>query len=154
MDETLRQLGGLLLGAIPTIILMLLVYGAYAALVHKPLERVLGERHAKTGGAMEKARADIAQAEARAAEYERRLREARLAIFKLIEGRRQKALQARAAAVSEARHQAQDHVEQARSAIEKDTQIAKTALESEARRLAEAIIQVVLGPAASVEAGR
>ena len=64
MDETLRQLGELLLGSVPTIIMMVLVYAIYSVLVHKPLTRVLAERRAKTEGAIEKARADVAAAEA------------------------------------------------------------------------------------------
>ena len=153
MEETLRQLGGLLLGALPTVILMLVVYGAYAVLVHKPLEQVLDERHRKTEGAIEKARADIASAEARTAEYEQRLREARIAIFKAQESRRQKAQQARAAAVAETRKNAQGKVEDARSAIERDKQSAQAGLQSEAGQLAQAIIQTVLPPVAA-EAGQ
>jgi len=106
MDETLRQLGGLLLGSIPTIILLVVLYGAYAVIVHKPLSRVLAERRAKTEGAIEKARADVAAAEARTAEYEQRLREARMAVFRTQEARRQAALQARAAAVAFAKETA------------------------------------------------
>src|SRR5580765_295624 len=118
MDETLRQLGGLLLGSIPTVIMLLLLYVSYTVIVHKPLTRVLAERRAKTEGAVEKARADMAAAEARTAEYEQRLREARMAVFKSQEARRQAALQARAAAVAEARTKAQSQVDQARQAIE------------------------------------
>ena len=114
MDETLRQLGGLLLGSVPTIIFMVLVFGLYTSLVHKPLVRVLTERHAKTQGAVEKARADIAAAEARTADYEQRIREARLGIFKAQEGRRQQALQARATAVAAARARANEQIEAAR----------------------------------------
>src|SRR5580700_6852031 len=106
MDEILRQLGGLLLGSIPTIIFVVLLYAIYAVLLHKPLVKILAERRAKTEGAMQKARADIAAAEARTAEYEQRLREARLALFKNQEARRQAALQARAAAVARARAKA------------------------------------------------
>src|SRR5215469_14254801 len=102
MDETLRQVGELLLGSIPTIILMVLLYVAYKFIVHKPLTAVLEERHSRTEGAVEKARADVAAAEARTAEYEQRLREARAAVFKAQEARRQAALQARSAAVSTA----------------------------------------------------
>ena len=72
MDETLRQVGELLLGSIPTIVFMVLLYGIYTVLVHKPLVKVLAERRSKTEGAVEKARADIAAAEARTAEYEQR----------------------------------------------------------------------------------
>ena len=147
MDETLRQVGGLLLGSVPTIIIFLLVYGLYTVLVHKPLSRVLGERQARTQGAIEKARADVASAEARTAEYEQRLREARLTLFKAQEARRAKASQARAERVAEARKQAQDQVEQARAAIERDKTLATSTLEAEAGRLASEIIRTVLEPA-------
>jgi F-type H+-transporting ATPase subunit b len=147
MDETLRQVGELLLGSIPTIIFMVLLYGIYSALVHKPLVRVLAERRSKTEGAIEKARADIAAAEARTAEYEQRLREARIAVFKNQEALRQQALQARAAAVAEARNRAQAQVEQARAAIEKDKVAAQAGLEAESGKLAAEIIRTVLRPA-------
>ena len=62
MDETLRKLGELLLGSIPTVILLLVVYAAYTVIVHKPLAKVLAERRAKTEGAIEKASADMAAA--------------------------------------------------------------------------------------------
>jgi len=148
MDETLRQVGELLLGSIPTIVFMVLLWGAYTVLVHKPLARVLEERRGKTQGAIERARADVAAAEARTAEYEQRLREARMAVFKNQEARRQQALQARAAAAAEARTRAQAQVEQARAAIEKDKVAAQEGLQAESGRLAAAIIRTVLQPAA------
>src|SRR5450432_3226455 len=111
MDETLRQLGELLLGAVPTVILLALLYALYTTIVHKPLRRVLEERRSKTEGAIEKSRADIAAAEARTAEYEQKLREARAAVFKAAEARRQSALQTRADAVAVARSKAQAQVE-------------------------------------------
>ena len=147
MDETLRQVGGLLLGSVPTIVIFLLVYGFYTVLVHKPLTRVLAERHARTQGAVEKARADVASAEARTAEYEQRLREARLALFKAQEARRAKASRARAERVAEARKQAQEQIEAARTAIERDKAVATNTLEAEAGRLASEIIRTVLEPA-------
>ena len=147
MDETFRQIGELLLGSVPTIIFFLLLYGLYSVLVHKPLTRVLGERRARTAGAIEQARADIAKAEAQAAEYEQRLRDARLALFKAQEARREKASQARAAAMAEVRSQAQAQVEQERTAIESQKRVAMSSLESEAGRLATEIIRTVLEPA-------
>ena len=146
MDETLRQLGGLLLGSIPTIILLLVLYGAYAVIVHKPLSKVLAERRAKTQGAIEKARADVAAAEARTAEYEQRLREARMAAFRTQEARRQTAMQARAAAIAKARARAQEQVKQAREAIEQDKILAQEGLQAESARLANEIIRQVLRP--------
>src|SRR5271165_2432913 len=129
MQQTLLQLSELLLGAVPTIILLALLYILYTQLVHKPLLRVLAERRARTQGAMEKARADIAAAEARTSDYEQRLREARVKIFKNQEARRQQALQVRSEAVSQARAKAQDQVKQARAGIEQDKQQAAASLE-------------------------
>ena len=90
MDKTLQQLGELLLGAVPTVILLALLYALYTAIVHKPLQRALAERRSKTEGAVEKSRADIAAAEARTSEYEQKLREARAAVFRAQEARRQR----------------------------------------------------------------
>jgi F-type H+-transporting ATPase subunit b len=149
MDETLRQIGELLLGSIPTIIFFVLLFGLYVVIVHKPLARVLAERHARTQGAIEKARADIATAEARTAEYEKRLRDARLALFKAQEARRARAAQARAEAVADARKQAQAQIEQARAMIEADKNTAMSSLETEVGRLASEIIRTVLQPALS-----
>jgi len=152
MDEILAQLGGLLLGSIPTLIFLVLLYGIYTGLVHKPLVGVLVERHAKTEGAVEKARADIAAAEARTAEYEQRLREARAAVFKRLEMHRQQALQARSDAVAQARARAQARVQEAKAAIQKDKQSAQGSLEAESVRLAAVIIRTVLLSAAQVPA--
>ncbi|HEY1265196.1 MAG TPA: hypothetical protein VGF06_16825 [Terriglobales bacterium] len=151
MDETLKQLGGLLLGAIPTVIFMVLLYWLYAVLVHRPLVKVLAERHARTEGAVEQARADIAAAEARTAEYEQRLREARVAVFKSQEARRQQALQARAAAVAEARIRAQEKAEQARAQLDKEKIEAQQSIQADAARLAVEILGVVLRPAVAGE---
>lgn len=153
MDETLRQLGGLLLGSIPTVIMLVLLYEIYTIVVHKPLSRVLAERRAKTEGAIEKARADVAAAEARTAEYEQRLREARMAVFKSQEVRRQAALQARAGAISTARLKAQQQIEKAKAAIEQDKVAAQEGLQSESARLATEIVRQVLRPVTSRSAG-
>jgi F-type H+-transporting ATPase subunit b len=146
MDQTVRQLGELLLGAVPTTILLAILYFLYTVLVHKPLTAVLAERRSRTEGALEKARTDIAAAEARTAEYEQRLREARLKIFKNLEARRQRAMQARAEAAAQARTRAQEQVKAARSAIEQDKQQAMAKLQADAERLAAEIVRMVLRP--------
>src|SRR5438045_8149555 len=120
MDQTLQQLGELLLGAVPTVILVALLYVLYKGIVHQPLQRVLAERRSKTEGAVEKSKADIAAADARTSEYERKLREARAALFRAQEARRQAALRARATAVNEARSKAQAHVQAAKTDIASD----------------------------------
>jgi len=152
MDQTLRQLGELLLGAVPTVILLATLYVLYTFLVHRPLTIVLTERRNRTQGAMEKARADIAAAEARTAEYEQRLREARRKVFKNQEARRQQATQSRNQAVNEARTRAQAQVKRARADIEEYKQQAMSKLQSDAARLAADIVRAVLRPVASPSA--
>lgn len=147
MDLILKQVGELLLGAVPTATLLLLLYAIYSVLLHKPLKRVLDERRERTEGAVLKARADIAAAEARTQEYEQRLREARLAIFKAQEASRQRAQQARADAVLQARTRAQQQVREARAAMEQDMAAARSGLQAETERLAAEIIRTILRPA-------
>ena len=147
MDQTLRQLGELLLGAVPTVILLALLYLLYATMVHKPLRRVLEERRSKTEGAVEKSRADIAAAEARTSEYEQRLREARATVFRAQEARRKAALDARTAALNEARNKAQAQVHAAKADIQKDRDAAQHGLQAEAQALAAEIMRRVLEPA-------
>jgi len=129
------------------VILLALLYALYTALVHKPLKRVLDERHSKTEGAVEKSKADIAAADARTAEYEQRMREARAAVFRAQEAKRQAAMQARANAVGEARNKAQAQVQAAKADIERDRVAAEKGLQSEAAALAQEIVRRVLQPA-------
>jgi F-type H+-transporting ATPase subunit b len=147
MDQTLRQLGELLLGAVPTVILLALLYVLYTTIVHKPLRRVLDERRSKTEGAVEKSKADIAAADARTSEYEQRLREARATVFRTQEAHRKTALDARTVALNEARSKAQAQVQAAKADIAKDREAAKGGLQAEAQTLAQEIMRRVLEPA-------
>ena len=147
MDQTLQQLGELLLGAVPTVIMLAVLYVLYTVIVHKPLRSVLEERRSKTEGAVEKSKADIAAADARTSEYEQKLREARAKVFRAQEARRQVALQARSNAVNEARAKAQVQVQAAKADIENDRVAAEKGLQGEAAALAQEIVRRVLQPA-------
>ena len=83
--EILSQLGGLLLGAVPTAIFFILLILAYGFLVRRPLRRTLDERRARTIGAVEQARGAIAAAEAETTAYEEKLRAARAQLLALRE---------------------------------------------------------------------
>ncbi|HYV75177.1 MAG TPA: hypothetical protein VFB24_13040 [Candidatus Binatia bacterium] len=153
MDPLLRQVGDLLLGAVPTAVIFLLLYFIYSKLVGKPLRRLLDERRERTEGAVRKARADVAAAESKTQEYEQSLREARLAIFKVQELRRQAAQKARAAAVAETRKRAQQQIREARSAIDQDVAEARLHLRAESESMASEIIRTILKPAGVAVAG-
>jgi F-type H+-transporting ATPase subunit b len=146
MQEMLKQLGELLLGSVPTALMLIFLWTVYSVVVHKPLMKVLAERRAKTEGAIEKARSDVAAAEARTAEYEQRLREARAALYKSQEARRKAMLEARAEALAKARAKAQQQVEAAKAAMEQDKIAVQGSLQAESARLAAEIIGRVLRP--------
>jgi F-type H+-transporting ATPase subunit b len=154
MEETLRQLGEIALGSIPTILVFLIVFAAYRFIVHKPMSRVLADRYQRTEGAVQKAKADISAAEARTSEYEQRLREARVAIFKAQEARRQAALSARAEVVRVAREKATAQVAEARKSIAAQAEAAKAQLRPESERLASEVIQTILKPVGMLAGGR
>lgn len=150
MGETLNQLGGLLLSSIPAILSLLIVWVGYRWIVYGRLQQVLAERQARTEGAVQQAQEQIASAEARTAEYERKVREARAQIYQGQEARRRRTMEEREAALAEARQQADATVKQARAALEKDTLAAEAALELQADGLANQIIESVLKPAAAL----
>jgi F-type H+-transporting ATPase subunit b len=147
MNETLRQIGQLLLSSIPAIIGFLIVWAAYRAIVYKPLQRVLAERQARTDGAIQQAQAEIAAAEERTAEYERRVREARSQIFAAQEARSRRTMEQREAALAEARRQGDSRVKSARASLADDVLAAKATLQQQAEILAEKIIESVVKPA-------
>ena len=149
MDKVLHQIGELLLGSVPTILLFLLTWAMYNFIVHRKLMAVLDERRAKTEGAVEKAKRDIAAAETKAAEYEQRIREARQAILKAAEERRRQIMEARAKTLADAKAAAETKVKAARAALEKDVVEARASLQTESESLAAVIVRTVLRPAGS-----
>lgn len=144
--DTLEQLGELLLASIPTIISLLIVWGAYRTIVQKKLQEVLAERHARTEGAIQQAREAISKAETRTAEYEQKLGAARVQIFRLQEARRRHIMEKRNAALDEARRQADEMVKSAQVGLENDVKQARGMLERQAETLAAQVIESVLKP--------
>jgi F-type H+-transporting ATPase subunit b len=147
--DTLAKLGELLLASIPTVILLLIVWAAYRAIVQKKLDAVLAERRSRTEGAIQQAQAEISKAEARTAEYEQRLREARSQIYKNQEARRRHIMDKRSAAVAEAHRQADEMVKRAQAALQSDVEAARAMLQQQADTLATRIIDSILKPLAA-----
>lgn len=145
--EIVTQVGELLLYSIPTIICLLVVWGAYRVLVHGKLQKVLAERHARTEGAMEQARQAIASAEQRTAEYEQKLRDARTQIYAAQESYRKRMMDRRAQMLAETRRQSDEMVKKARAAVEQEMVTVKAGLQSQVEALADQIIQSILRPA-------
>jgi F-type H+-transporting ATPase subunit b len=144
MDEIIQQVGTLLLGAIPTALLFIVLVLCYQFLVQKPLTRTLDERRARTEGAIEDAHRAIAKAEARAAEYANKLRQARAEIFKIREQRIKQWNAERDFALDSARKSAGLTVSQAKAELETEAGNARQAIQASAADLASQVVRAVL----------
>lgn len=144
VDELLRQLGDLFLGSVPTIIIFLILVLSYRFVLYGPLMRVLAKRREMTAGAIEKAHAAIAAADAKSQEYEAKLRAARAEIFRSREQRMQQWNAEREKALGSARLAAQERVATARKAIEAEAAAARKQVEASVDQLAGQILQAIL----------
>jgi F-type H+-transporting ATPase subunit b len=153
MDQTLHQLEGLLLGSVPTIFLFLLIVILYRLLVYGPLTRVLNERRERTDGAIEQADAAMAAAAAKTQEYEAQLRAARSKIFQARQLKQQQWARERDSAVAEAHAAAQRQVEEAKSALQAQTNAGRHTIEDSIDQLAGEILAAVL-PKSGAAVGR
>ena len=142
--EILSQLGGLVLGSVPTIIFFLILILAYSVLVRRPLAKTLAERRSRTSGAVEQARGAIAAAEAETAVYEDKLRAARTEILAARDRRLKQWQSERDATIASARSEAQAKVQAARQDIEASASAARLQIEDATGSLSDQILQAVL----------
>jgi F-type H+-transporting ATPase subunit b len=155
VDQLLRQIGDLALGSVPTMLIFITLVLAYRFVLYQPLMRTLAERRERTQGAVEKAHAAIAAADAKSQEYEAKLRAARAEIFHRRELRVQQWNAQRDSALETARLAAQERTAAARTALETETASARHQIEASADQLARQILKVVLPPeVASAEGAR
>jgi F-type H+-transporting ATPase subunit b len=151
-DELLRQIGDLVLGSVPTMIIFIVLVIAYRYILYGSLVKTLSDRRERTTGAIEAANAAIAEADARTQEYEAKLRAARAEIFHNREQRLQQWTAEKDKALASARLISQDRVAQAKAGVEAEAASARQRIEQAAGPLAEQILQAVL-PARVEEVG-
>ena len=144
MNEILHQLGNLIVGSVPTIVLFVLLIAAYNTLVRGPLEKTLAERRARTTGAVEQARGAISAAEAETGVYEDKLRSAKSAIYSMREEKLATWAREREQTLAGVRASSATQVEAARAAIAQSTAEARTQIESISGELSSRILAVLL----------
>jgi F-type H+-transporting ATPase subunit b len=142
--DILHQLGGLVLGSVPTMVFFLLLVIAYSVLVRRPLEKTLAERTARTSGAVEQARGAISAAEAETKVYEDKLRAARSEIMAGRERLKQQWQAEREKALEAARAVSQERVKAARAEVETASAAARKQIEGATAQLSERILRAVL----------
>jgi F-type H+-transporting ATPase subunit b len=148
MDQILNQIGGLVLGAVPTMLLFIFLVVAFELLVLRPLARILVERRARTSGAVEKAKDAISEAEVKTAEYEDRLRHARAEIFAAREARMKQWVAQREQVLGDARTATTQKVLAGKLEIEQGLADARRQIEAASAELSEQVLRAVLPEAA------
>lgn len=151
MDEILNELGGLVLGSVPTIVLFILLVAAYGLLVRRPLDRILAERRARTSGAVEQARNAIAKAESETGVYEDKLRAAKAEIFQARDQKLKQWNAEREAALAQVRQHTQERVRGARQEIEQSAQEARLQIVRTSDELSSRVLNAVLPAGVSTE---
>jgi F-type H+-transporting ATPase subunit b len=144
MEQTLQALGGILVKAIPTVVLVLLLHFYLKAMLFGPLEKILKQREELTEGARKAASASLAEAERKTAEYEAKLRDARAEVYREQEETRRKWLDRQATQVAEARAAMEVSVREAKAQIATEAATARTTLLSTSSALADEIATAVL----------
>src|SRR4029077_5205950 len=97
------QLGELFLGAVPTVLLILIFYFILKSLFFKPLLAVMAEREARSIGAQKAAEAAQSAAAEKIKQYQDALKQARAKLYAEQEAARKKLLDERAVVLKDAR---------------------------------------------------
>jgi F-type H+-transporting ATPase subunit b len=144
MEDTLRALGGLLLKAVPTFVLVILLNFYLKAVFFKPLEKVLRRRYEATEGARKLAGESLERAAAKTAEYEAAMRAARGEVYQAQEQLHKQLQEREAAGVASARQRADEAVREAKAQLAGDVAQAKADLDRDSDALAEQIAESIL----------
>jgi len=142
--EILHSLGQLFLGAVPTIIIVLLFYFFLRWAFFTPIQKAMAERDARMEGARKEAAEVEAAAKHEMDTYHEALRKARGEIYAEQEASRQVALENRAKLLKTMRTRAQEDVAAAKKRIAAELESARAQVERDAPALAGEIVRAIL----------
>jgi F-type H+-transporting ATPase subunit b len=144
MDATLHALGGILLRAIPTFLLVIFLHLYLKTMFFKPLEKVLKQRYDATEGARKLAELSFERASAKTAEYEAALRAARAEAYRAQESLFKDLHEREAAELAAARASAEASIKEAKQLLARDVAAAQASLARESEALAIRIADTLL----------
>jgi F-type H+-transporting ATPase subunit b len=144
MDKTLHDLGGIVLNGLPTFFLVLILAFFVKFLYLKPLEKVLAERFRLTEGARKAAEESLQNADAKVAEYQDKLNNARNEIYQEQAAFLQKLHAEQTELAHAVRTESDTRVAAIKLSIAKEADTAREGLESQADALATQIADVIL----------
>jgi len=144
-----HQLGELFLGAVPTVLLILIFYFILKSLFFKPLLAVMAEREARSIGAQKAAEAAQSGAAEKIKQYQEALKKARAEVYAEQEIARKKLLDERAALLKDARAKSSTEVSVGKDRVAAELAGARRDLEEGISQLAAQIASRILLPPAS-----
>jgi F-type H+-transporting ATPase subunit b len=144
MDAMLHALGGILLRAVPTFLLVILLHFYLKIVFFKPLEKVLNQRDQSTAGARKLAEASLQQAAAKTEQYEEALRVEKAKLYQAQEARYRAIQEQEGASLAAARQVADAEVKAAKAQLGADVEAAKTTLAVDSDALANQIAESIL----------
>jgi F-type H+-transporting ATPase subunit b len=144
MDAMLHPLGGILLRAVPTFLLVILLHFYLKSTFFKPLEKVLHKRYEATEGARKLAAQSLELAAAKTASYEAQLRAAKAEMYQAQEQLHKQLQEREAAAVAEARKHAEAAIKLAKTQLAEDVEAAKAGMAADSESLANQIAETIL----------
>lgn len=144
MDVILRDLGGILLRAVPTFLLVIFLHFYLKGVFFGPIQQVLKKRYEATEGARKLADQSLARASQKTAEFEAAMRAAKAQVYQLQDQLHKQLQEQQATELLAARKQAEALVAQARADLAKDVEAAKAGLGRESELLANQIAESIL----------
>jgi len=144
-----HQLGELFLGAVPTVLLILIFYFLLKSLFFKPLLAVMAERDARSTGAQRAAETAQLAASEKRKQYQDALKQARAQIYAEQEAARKRLLDERASLLKEARAKSAGEVSTAKQRVAGEFQAARRDMEAGISQLAARIASKILEAPAS-----
>jgi F-type H+-transporting ATPase subunit b len=144
MEQTLQALGGILIKAIPTVLLLVFLHFYLRSMLFGPLRKVLKQREELTAGARKAAEDALASASRKVQEYDAKLRDARAEVYKEQEEIRRRWLADQAAHLADAHQKAEASIKQAKFEIASEAAAARTNLIESSTGLADQIATSIL----------
>ena len=143
MEALVQALGGLLLRAVATIILLILLHFYLKFMLFSPLQEVLWKRREATEGTLEAARKTLDVAAQKASMYELALKEARDERYREQEETRKQWLEDQSRRIEEARQKARQMVKEASQNIDAEVAESRKDLASRSQMLALQIVETL-----------
>jgi F-type H+-transporting ATPase subunit b len=130
--------------AVPTVLILILLFWYFRAMLFNPLGRILKEREELTEGARRAAEKSLKLAEAKQEEFERRFAEARAEVYKFQEETRRKWLEEQASQVADSKQRSEAVVRKAKEEIAAEAAAARGSLTESSAGLAQEIVSMIL----------